>query len=338
MFKNKTVLITGGTGSFGKAFTKFLISNYAVKKIIIFSRDEFKQYEFSKEILNLKKKIKIRFFIGDVRDRTRLNLAFKNVDYVVHAAALKHIPIAEYNPQECIRTNIIGAENVIFAALEQGVKKVIALSTDKACSPINLYGATKLAADKLFTAANVFRGENDKTKFSVVRYGNVINSRGSVIPFFKNLIKKGTTTLPLTDLKMTRFFISLEDSVKFVAKSFERMKGGEIFVPKLFTIKMPDLIKALKAKAKIIGLRPGEKIDETLCLNEEAHLTLNFKDHYIIIPSTMMSQKKIYTLNNLKEKGKFVEKSFSYTSGNNKNILSVQDIKRVLSLLVENEA
>lgn len=337
MFNHKSVLITGGTGSFGKAFTKYLIKNFRVKKIIIFSRDEFKQYEFAKEINQIKKNVKIRFFIGDVRDINRLNLAFKNVDYVIHAAALKHIPIAEYNPQECIRTNIYGAENVIFAALQQRVKKVIALSTDKACSPINLYGATKLAADKLFTAANVFRGENDKTKFSVVRYGNVINSRGSVIPFFKNLIKKGATTLPLTNLNMTRFFISLEDSVKFVAKSFERMKGGEIFVPKLFTIRMLDLIKALNVKSKIIGLRPGEKIDETLCLKEEAHLTLNFKDHYTIIPSTMMSQKKLYSFNNLKEKGNFVEKSFSYTSGNNKNILSIKDIKKILSLLDSNE-
>ena len=229
MFNKKTILITGGTGSFGKAFVNYLLKQYKPKKIIIFSRDEYKQFQLSREINNKHKNVKIRFFIGDVRDLNRLKLAFKNVDYVVHAAALKHIPIAEYNPQECIRTNILGAENVIFAALEQKVKKVIALSTDKACSPVNLYGATKLAADKLFTAANVFRGEKDVTTFSVVRYGNVINSRGSVIPLFKELIKKGEKFLPVTHEKMTRFFISLDDGVKFVAKSFERMKGGERF-------------------------------------------------------------------------------------------------------------
>lgn len=268
-----------------------------------------------------------------MRDINRLNLAFKNVDYVIHAAALKHIPIAEYNPQECIRTNITGAENVIFAALEQSVKKVIALSTDKACSPINLYGATKLAADKLFTAANVFRGEKDVTRFSVVRYGNVLNSRGSVIPFFKNLISQGAKILPLTDLNMTRFFISLEDSVKFVAKSFERMKGGEIFVPKLFTIRIKDLIEAFNTKFKIIGLRPGEKIHETLCLNEEAHLTLDFEDHYTIIPSTMKDTKDVFKQNNIKEKGNFVCSDFKYDSGINKDILSVKKINKLINSL-----
>jgi len=330
MFNNKTILITGGTGSFGKAFVNYLIKNYKTKKIIIFSRDEFKQFELSREINQINTKTRVRFLIGDVRDLARLNLAFKNVDYVIHAAALKHIPIAEYNPQECIRTNITGAENVIFAALEQKVKKVIALSTDKACSPVNLYGATKLAADKLFTAANVFRGEKDITQFSVVRYGNVINSRGSVFPLYKELIEKGAKSLPVTDEKMTRFFISLIDGVKFVAKSFERMKGGEIFVPKLSTIKIIDIAKAFGAKPKIIGVRSGEKIHETLCVKDEANLTLDFKDHYSIIPSTMIKSKSMFKLNNIKEKGNHVDDSFEYNSGNNKDILSIEKIRQII--------
>ena len=333
MFNKKTILITGGTGSFGKAFIKYLLKQHKPKKIIIFSRDEYKQFQLSREINNKQKNIKIRFFIGDVRDLDRLKLAFKNVDYVVHAAALKHIPIAEYNPQECIRTNIIGAENVIFAALEQKVKKVIALSTDKACSPVNLYGATKLAADKLFTAANVFRGEKDVTTFSVVRYGNVINSRGSVIPLFKELIKKGEKFLPVTHEEMTRFFISLDDGVKFVAKSFERMKGGEVFVPKLFTIKILDLVKALKSKPKFIGIRSGEKIHETLCVQDESNLTLEFKDHYSIVPSTMINLKNYFKVNNLKEKGRNVVNSFEYSSGKNPQVLSISEIKKIVEKL-----
>ena len=334
MFDKKTILITGGTGSFGKAFVHYLLKKYNPKKIIIFSRDEFKQFQFSREINNNQKKnIKIRFFIGDVRDLNRLKLAFKNVDYVVHAAALKHIPIAEYNPQECIRTNIIGAENVIFAALEQKVKKVIALSTDKACSPVNLYGATKLAADKLFTAANVFRGEKEVTTFSVVRYGNVINSRGSVIPLFKDLINKGEKFLPVTHKEMTRFFISLDDGVKFVAKSFERMQGGEVFVPKLFTIRILDLVKALKSKPKFIGIRSGEKIHETLCVQDESNLTLEFKDHFSVVPSTMINSKDLFKINNLKEKGKNVENSFEYSSGKNPQVLTISEIQKIVDKL-----
>lgn len=333
MFNKKTILITGGTGSFGKAFVNYLLKQYKPKKIIIFSRDEYKQFQLSREINNKHKNVKIRFFIGDVRDLNRLKLAFKNVDYVVHAAALKHIPIAEYNPQECIRTNIIGAENVIFAALEQKVKKVIALSTDKACSPVNLYGATKLAADKLFTAANVFRGEKEVTTFSVVRYGNVINSRGSVIPLFKDLIKKGEKFLPVTHKEMTRFFISLDDGVKFVAKSFERMKGGEVFVPKLFTIKILDLVKALKSKPRFIGIRSGEKIHETLCVQDESNLTLEFKDHYSIVPSTMIDLKNLFKINNLKEKGRNVVSAFEYSSGKNPQVLSINEIKEIIEML-----
>ena len=333
MFNNKNILITGGTGSFGKAFLYFLLKNYKPKKVIIFSRDELKQYELAKQIKKNSQNAKVRFFIGDVRDINRLNLAFKNVDYVVHAAALKHIPIAEYNPQECIKTNIVGAENIIFAALEQRVKKVIALSTDKACNPINLYGATKLAADKLFTAANVFRGENDITQFSVVRYGNVINSRGSVFVLYDELIKGGAPQLPLTDERMTRFFISVDDGVKFVAKSFERMRGGEVFVPKLPTIKILDLIKAFNAKPKIIGIRSGEKLHETLCMKDESGLTLEFKDHYIIVPSIMNSEKNTFQSNMIKEKGKNVVESFDYNSNNNKDVLSVNDIKKLINSL-----
>jgi UDP-N-acetylglucosamine 4,6-dehydratase len=333
MFSKKTILITGGTGSFGQAFIAFLLKNYNPKKIIIFSRDEFKQFSLSQKINKFKTNTKIRFFIGDVRDLQRLNLAFKGVDYVVHAAALKHIPIAEYNPQECIKTNVVGSENVIFAALEQKVKKVIALSTDKACSPVNLYGATKLAADKLFTAANVFRGSSDFTKFSVVRYGNVINSRGSVFSIYDELIKKNSKTLPLTDSKMTRFFISLNDGVKFVAKSFERMREGEIFVPKIPTIKIIDLVKSFKAQPKIIGIRPGEKIHETLCIKDEANLTIDFKDHYIVIPSTMIQNKNIYKINMKKEVGKFVKENFEYNSGNNKEVLNLSKIDKILNNL-----
>jgi len=333
MFSKKTILITGGTGSFGQAFIAFLLKNYNPKKIIIFSRDEFKQFSLSQKINKFKTNTKIRFFIGDVRDLQRLNLAFKGVDYVVHAAALKHIPIAEYNPQECIKTNVVGSENVIFAALEQKVKKVIALSTDKACSPVNLYGATKLAADKLFTAANVFRGSSDFTKFSVVRYGNVINSRGSVFSIYDELIKKNSKTLPLTDSKMTRFFISLNDGVKFVAKSFERMREGEIFVPKIPTIKIIDLVKSFKAQPKIIGIRPGEKIHETLCIKDEANLTIDFKDHYIVVPSTMMQNKNIYKINMKKEVGKFVKENFEYNSGNNKEVLNLSKIDKILNNL-----
>tara|TARA_Y100000294_G_scaffold102947_1_gene95606 strand:+ start:777 stop:1784 length:1008 start_codon:yes stop_codon:yes gene_type:complete len=333
MFSKKTILITGGTGSFGQAFIAFLLKNYNPKKIIIFSRDEFKQFSLSQKINKFKTNTKIRFFIGDVRDLQRLNLAFKGVDYVVHAAALKHIPIAEYNPQECIKTNVVGSENVIFAALEQKVKKVIALSTDKACSPVNLYGATKLAADKLFTAANVFRGSSDFTKFSVVRYGNVINSRGSVFSIYDELIKKNSKTLPLTDSKMTRFFISLNDGVKFVAKSFERMREGEIFVPKIPTIKIIDLVKSFKAQPKIIGIRPGEKIHETLCIKDEANLTIDFKDHYIVIPSIMIQNKNIYKINMKKEVGKFVKENFEYNSGNNKEVLNLSKIDKILNNL-----
>ena len=334
MFNSKVILITGGTGSFGKAFMNNLFKNYKPKKVIVFSRDELKQYEIHNNLINKGVSVKnIRFFLGDVRDRSRLNLAFKDVDYVVHAAALKQIPAAEYNPQECIKTNINGAENVIFAALEQGVKKVIALSTDKACSPVNLYGATKLVSDKLFVAANMLVGQKQDTKFSVVRYGNVIDSRGSVIPYFKDLIKQNKKSLPVTDTKMTRFFLSLDEGVEFVKLCFESMFGGEIFIPKLPSMYIVDLVKALGPNIKhhVIGIRPGEKLNEALCTKDDSHLTLEFKDYYVIQPSTNNDSKiNDYSTNNKKEKGKKVANNFEYNSLTNQNKLSINQIRKLL--------
>ena len=334
MFKNKIILITGGTGSFGSACAKYLYKNYKPKKTIIFSRDELKQYEMqnflSRERYDLDK---FRFFIGDVRDRSRLNLAFNGVDFVIQAAALKQIPTAEYNPQECINTNINGASNVIFSSLEQGVKKVIAMSTDKASSPINLYGATKLASDKLFVSANSLGGKYS-TRFSVVRYGNVLNSRGSVIPFFKKLLEMNKPSLPITDLKMTRFFISLQEGIKFVLESFHRMQGGEIFIPKIPSCYIKDIALALNPniKLKIIGIRPGEKLHESLCSQAEAHLTLEFKKHYVIEPAIWQpgTNVRTYRVDKRKERGKKVKKDFEYNSFNNKDILKIADIKKLL--------
>ena len=262
MFNNKTLLVTGGTGSFGVAFIQGIYSKYKPKKLIVYSRDEYKQHMLSKMFKKPKYK-GIRFFIGDIRDARRLSSALKNVDYVIHAAALKHVPIAEYNPQECIKTNILGTQNLIDCCIENNVKKVIALSTDKAANPINLYGATKLASDKLFVAANNMAGAN-KTRFSVVRYGNVLSSRGSVIPFFNKLIKDGAKELPITDVEMTRFLITLDDGVNFVLKNFTRMKGGELFVPKIPSYRITDLAKAIgpNLRTENIGLRSGEKIHE----------------------------------------------------------------------------
>ncbi|MDB9760440.1 UDP-N-acetylglucosamine 4,6-dehydratase (inverting) [Pelagibacteraceae bacterium] len=335
MFNSKVILITGGTGSFGKSCVEFILNNYKPKKVIVFSRDELKQYEMYNALKS--KGVKddnIRFFIGDVRDQSRLNLAFKDVDFVIHAAALKQIPAAEYNPQECIKTNIDGASNVIFAALEQGVKKVIALSTDKACGPVNLYGATKLASDKLFVSANMLGGRKKDTRFSVVRYGNVINSRGSVIPLFKKLHKEKKKTLPITDEKMTRFFIDIESGIRFVLKSFQRMHGGEIFVPKLPSIFIKDIVKAIDSNLKYhtVGVRPGEKLHETLCTKDESRLTIEFKDHYVIEPSiwTENVNVKTYLKNNILEKGKKVAEDFEYNSLINKDRLGIKEIKRLL--------
>jgi len=319
MFNNKNILITGGTGSFGKKYTKIILEKYRPNKIIIFSRDELKQYEMAQEFTHEC----MRYFIGDVRDESRLVEAMDGVDFVIHAAALKHVPVAEYNPMECIKTNINGAENVIKASLANNVEKVIALSTDKAANPVNLYGATKLASDKLFVAANNMVGSR-KTRFAVVRYGNVTGSRGSVIPFFKKIISEGATELPITDEKMTRFLITLEDGVNFVLKNFERMYGGEIFIPKIPSMYMTELAKALAPELphKIIGIRPGEKLHEIMCPADDSHLTLEFDDHFVIKPTIQFTDMSDFSINKLGEKGTPVEQGFEYNSGNNSEWLT----------------
>ena len=325
MFNNKSILITGGTGSFGKQYTKAILSLYKPRKLIIYSRDELKQYEMQ-QVFN---DDCMRYFIGDVRDRSRLSQAMNEVDFVIHAAALKHVAAAEYNPMECIKTNVYGAENVIHAALNCDVDGVIALSTDKAANPINLYGASKLASDKLFISANNMAG-NHRTRFSVVRYGNVVGSRGSVIPFFNKLINEGTDYLPITHESMTRFWITLQQGVDFVLKNFSRMQGGEIFVPKIPSIRVTDLAKAMAPNLshKIIGLRPGEKIHEVMCPADDSHLTLDFDDHYVIRPTiTFTSRGNNFLENNIKEKGTPVPENFEYNSGKNKYFLSIDEIK-----------
>jgi len=288
-FKNKTILITGGTGSFGNAFIFEILKHSSPKKVIIFSRDEYKQFEMSQKFPKNKFKF-IRFFIGDVREKERLEYATKNVDIIIHAAALKQIDTAEYNPWEFIKTNINGAQNVIDCAIKNKIDKVIALSTDKAADPISLYGATKFTSDKLFVAANNITGKS-RTKFSVVRYGNVASSRGSVIPFFKKLIKEKSSFIPITDNRMTRFFISLDESTQFVSQCLKLMKGGEIFVPKIPSVKITDLADAMapKIKPKIIGIRPGEKLHELMCPQNSANYTIEFKNFYIITPSIIFS-------------------------------------------------
>ncbi len=323
MFNNKNILITGGTGSFGKKYTKILLEKYKPNKIIIYSRDELKQYEMAQEYTNSC----MRYFIGDVRDADRLKKATKGVDFIIHAAALKHVPIAEYNPMECIKTNINGAQNVIDAALENHVEKVIALSTDKAANPVNLYGATKLASDKLFVAANNLVGDQN-TSFAVVRYGNVVGSRGSVVPFFRKLINEGATKLPITDDKMTRFFITLDDGVNFVLKNFERMQGGEIFIPKIASMKIIDMAKALapNLEHEIIGIRPGEKLHEIMCPADDSHLTLEFDDHFVIKPTITFTNRYDYKENRLGEIGQPVKQGFEYNSGNNKQWLTNEEL------------
>ena len=323
MFNNKSILITGGTGSFGKQFIKTIIKHYKPRRVIVFSRDELKQFEMQQEF----NASSMRFFIGDVRDKDRLVQAMKGVDFVIHAAALKQVPAAEYNPMECIKTNIYGAENVIHAALENNVEKVIALSTDKAANPINLYGATKLASDKLFVAANNM-ASGHKTMFSVVRYGNVVGSRGSVVPYFKKLIAEGVDCLPITDEKMTRFWIALQQGVDFVYKCFTMMQGGEIFVPKLASVRITDLAKSMsELPIKIVGIRPGEKLHEIMCPRDDSHLTYEFSEHFVIKPSIIFySRKNDFSSNTLGEKGELVAQGFEYNSGHNV-FLSEQEIK-----------
>lgn len=326
MFNDSVILITGGTGSFGRQYVRTLLQRYTPKKIIIFSRDELKQYEMQQEF----PQDCMRFFIGDVRDRERLLMAMRGVDYVIHAAALKQVPAAEYNPMECIKTNVHGAENVIQAALECNVRRVIALSTDKAANPINLYGATKLCSDKLFVAANNLVGDR-LTRFAVVRYGNVVGSRGSVVPFFAGLIKKQAENLPITDPRMTRFWISLQQGVDFVLKNFERMSGGEVFVPKIPSIRITDLAEAMAPgmPINIIGIRPGEKLHEVMCPHDDSHLTIEFADHYVIKPTIIFwgGNDHDYTKNNLGETGCPVAQGFEYHSGTNPHFLGVEEVR-----------
>ena len=326
MFDDKSILITVGTGSFGQQYVDTLLRRYKPKRLVILSRDELKQYEMQQKFNDPI----MRYFLGDVRDEDRLKQAMRGIDYVIHAAAIKHVPAAEYNPMECIKTNIHGAQNVIEAALENNVEKVIALSTDKAAIPINLYGATKLASDKLFVAANNIAGSR-QTRFAVVRYGNVVGSRGSVVPFFKKLINEGATSLPITDPRMTRFWITLQQGVDFVLKNFQRMHGGEIFVPKIPSMHITDLAESLSPgiNINIIGIRPGEKLHETMCPADDSHLTLEFDDHYVIQPSIQMSHTKTYGTNNIGEKGTTVAQGFEYNSGDNDHFLDVDKLREL---------
>lgn len=325
MFDNKSVLITGGTGSFGRKYVRTLLDHHKPRRIIVFSRDELKQYEMSQEFSGPQ----MRYFIGDVRDAERLCQAMRGVDFVIHAAALKQVPAAEYNPMECIKTNIHGAENVIKAAIAEGVEKVMALSTDKAANPINLYGATKLASDKLFVAANNMVG-HEKTRFAVVRYGNVVGSRGSVVPFFRKLIAEGASSLPITDARMTRFWITLQEGVDFVIRNFVRMHGGEIFVPKIPSVRITDLAEAMAPglQQEVIGIRPGEKLHETMCPADDSHLTVEFSDHFVIRQTIKFFRGDIdYLTNNLEERGETVAQGFEYSSGTNPHFLNVDEIK-----------
>lgn len=324
MFNDKVILITGGTGSFGKKYVKTLLEKYSPKKIIIYSRDELKQFEMQLEYNHPC----MRYFIGDVRDKSRLNMAMRGVDYVIHAAAMKQVPAAEYNPMECIKTNIDGAENVIDAAINNHVSKVIALSTDKAANPINLYGATKLASDKLFVAANNITGAQD-TSFAVVRYGNVVCSRGSVVPVFQRLIDSNSDHIPITHSEMTRFWITLQQGVDFVLKNFERMSGGEIFVPKIPSIRIVDLAAAMAPNLpiKLIGIRPGEKLHEVMCPGELSYSTYEFDDHFVIAPAiTFSSRNNEFDSNSLDEKGKLVVPGYEYDSLSNPSYLTVAQI------------
>lgn len=338
MFNEKSIIITGGTGSFGKQYVRTILKKYSPKRLIIYSRDELKQFEMAQEFPDTKYE-SMRYFIGDVRDRDRLTMAMKGVDFVIHAAALKQVPAAEYNPMECIKTNIYGAENVIQAALANNVEKVIALSTDKAANPINLYGATKLASDKLFVAANNMAG-GFNTRFSVVRYGNVVGSRGSVVPFFQKLISEGSKSLPITDDRMTRFWITLQQGVDFVLKNFERMHGGEIFVPKIPSVRLTDLAKAMgpDLEQKVIGIRPGEKIHEVMCPADDSHLTFEFNDHYVITPSITFVDKEVrFDLNRLGESGIPVPRDSEFSSGTNKLFLTIEEIKTLNDIHVTNK-
>jgi UDP-N-acetylglucosamine 4,6-dehydratase len=333
MFDNASIMITGGTGSFGHECTRTILARYQPRRLIIYSRDELKQHQMSEEFPWSRHPC-IRYWLGDVRDRERLLKAMQGVDFVIHAAALKQVPAAEYNPMECIKTNIHGAHNVIDAALAANVDRIVALSTDKAANPVNLYGATKLASDKLFVAANNIAGR-ERSRFAVVRYGNVVGSRGSVVPAFHRLVREGTDHLPITDERMTRFWITLPQGVDFVLKSFERMHGGEIFVPKLPSVRITDLAEAMAPGLphRVIGIRPGEKIHETMCPTDDSHLTLEFADHFVIRPTISFTERGCnFAVNALGEVGTPVESGFDYSSGRNGRFLTVEEIRRINEL------
>jgi UDP-N-acetylglucosamine 4,6-dehydratase (inverting) len=333
MLNNKTILITGGTGSFGKKFLETILNNYKPKRVIIYSRDEFKQSEMKQLFSKRFDMTNVRFFIGDIRDKDRLYRAFHEVDYVIHAAAMKQVPTCEYNPFEAIKTNIYGAQNIIDAAIDRGIKKVVALSTDKAVNPINLYGGTKLVSDKLFISANAY-SKISGTKFSVVRYGNVANSRGSVIPYFNSLIEKGIYELPITDLNMTRFWISLEEGVSLVLKALNESEGGETFISKIPSFKVIDLAIALtnNKNHKVIGIREGEKIHELMISKDDNSFTYEYENHFIIFPNFDWSNKN----NPLMNYGKKVKSNFEYNSGTNDSWLNIEDLTKKLKLLNKN--
>jgi len=322
-----TVLITGGTGSFGHQFVRQIIADYKPRRLIIFSRDELKQYEMA-QLFPQDKYPFMRYFIGDVRNRERLEMAMRGVDYVIHAAALKHVPIAEYNPFECIQTNVMGAENVVTASIRAGVRRVVALSTDKAANPINLYGASKLAADKIFVAGNNMSGKNG-TSFSVVRYGNVVGSRGSVVPFFRKLMDEGADHLPITDERMTRFWITLDQGVNLVLSSMEMMRGGEIYVPKIPSMSMMDLAHTIAPNLphKIIGIRPGEKLHEIMVPEDDGRMTVELDDRYVILPSFNGFEPESY----LADGARVVDEGFSYASNTNTEMLDARGLQTLLA-------
>lgn len=334
--KTKSILITGGTGSFGQKFVRTILENSECPRIVVYSRDELKQYQMLEDLKksnpNDVKNNRIRFFIGDVRDEERLDMAMKGINLVVHAAALKQVPAAEYNPMECIKTNILGAQNIINSSINNNVEKVVALSTDKAANPINLYGATKLASDKLFIAANNLSGNTD-LKFSVVRYGNVFGSRGSVVPYFLNLKEQNVKKYPVTDKRMTRFWITLQEGVDFVLNTFDRMQGGEIFVPKIPSVKILDVLEAIENKAKYdeVGIRPGEKLHEVMCPSDESHKIVEFKNYYLIPPSIQFFADEMdYKIAVDGETGKIVEDGFEYDSLTNPSYLTVSEIQEYI--------
>jgi UDP-N-acetylglucosamine 4,6-dehydratase len=324
---DKSVLVTGGTGSFGKHFVKTVIENYKPRRLVIYSRDELKQYEMQ-QLFPMDQHPFMRYFIGDVRDRDRLDMALNNIDYVIHAAALKQVTTAEYNPFECIRTNVFGAENLVYAALRRNVRKVIALSTDKAANPVNLYGASKLASDKIFVAANNLAGA-DGTRFSVVRYGNVFGSRGSVVPFFKKLAAEGAADIPITDPRMTRFWITLTQGVNFVLSSMELSRGGEIFVPKIPSTTMTDLANSLCPSLghKVVGIRPGEKLHETMIPADDSRFTVELDDRYVILASFAAAAREAY----LNRGARPVAEDFAYSSDTNPEQLDARGLQMLLA-------